>query len=607
MTPTPSPATDFERYLLERVDFERGWGLIERFTTLVRESGAPDEHEAAEYIAAQLAALGIEHEVHEPTLYLSLPRDSWVEMDGERIRAKPPSFSTSTPAPDFSGTAIYVPAERMRGTGDLFESRQGPELPDVAGKIVVTEGYAMPLTVQRFEAAGAIGQIYINPGENIHWGICTPIWGTPTADNLVTKPRTPVVAISQPDGERLRSRLSAAGDAAAGPELTLNVQLDEGWYPCKLPVATIRGTSDDFLLVHGHYDSWDVGIGDNAVGDATLLELARVFHEGREGLRRTLKVAWWPAHSTGRYGGSTWFADAFALELRKRCVAAVNIDSPGCWHATAYEEVMWMAEAAGLCHRAIRDATGSEAIGQRPLRAGDYSFNQIGLTSFFMLLSNIPAKERETLEFYPTGGCGGNIAWHTEDDVLAVAERANLERDLAVYVTALTRVLNADILPFDYRSTVEELGEALDLYAVAAGEWLDLSPALDELAGLRREMEWLYDEDIPISGNGRPPGRDQDDGERTPESLTPDRVNKILVELARILVPIGYAEGERFEHDPALPRAVIPKLAGVKTLAAVAERDPDNLPFLQTGLRRRVNQVANRLYEAAQVVRRARG
>ncbi|MFN8540799.1 MAG: M28 family peptidase [Thermomicrobiales bacterium] len=29
------------------------------------------------------------------------------------------------------------------------------------------------------------------------------------------------------------------------------------------------------LLVHGHLDSWGEGIGDNAVGDATLLELAR--------------------------------------------------------------------------------------------------------------------------------------------------------------------------------------------------------------------------------------------------------------------------------------------------------------------------------------------
>ena len=85
-----------------------------------------------------------------------------------------------------------------------------------------------------------------------------------------------------------------------------------------------------------------------------------------------------------------------------------------------------------------------------------------------------------------------------------------------------------------------------------------------------------------------------------------ERVNSVLLELAPILVPLGYAEGERFAHHPALPRAVIPKLSGIGDLAGRAAADPDDLRFLQTGLRRRVNQVANRLYEAAQVVRRAR-
>jgi hypothetical protein len=284
----------------------------------------------------------------------------------------------------------------------------------------------------------------------------------------------------------------------------------------------------------------------------------------------------------------------------------VNIDSPGCWHATAYEEVMWMAEAEALCTGAIRDAARTRAIGQRPLRAGDYSFNQIGLTSFFMLLSNIPSEEREALGFYPTGGCGGNIAWHTEDDVLAVAERVNLERDLTVYVVALSRVLNADILPFDFRQTARELGKALAEYADDAGEWLDLSPALEELEALKRELEWLYDEPLQVSGNGGPPPGHGEGEAKSPGSVPAERVNSVLLELARILVPVGYAEGERFEHDPALPRAVIPKLAGIGDLAERAAADPDNLRFLQTGLRRRVNQVANRLYEAAQVVRRAR-
>lgn len=578
------PAAPHEARLLDRVSVDHGWALIERFASLVRESGSPDEHAAAEYIAETLTSLGVEHEVYEPDLYLSLPRESWVEAEGRRMAAKPPSFAASTGSGGLEADLVYVHAERMKEMDDLFADLHRDVLPDVLGKIVLTEGYAMPLTVQRFERAGAAGQIYMNPGARIHWGICTPIWGTPTTASLPAKPRTPVVAVSQDDGEGLRALASEGG------RVTLHTRLEEGWYPCKLPVARIRGASDEFLLAHGHYDSWDVGIGDNAVGDATLLELARIFHAERDRLARSLWVAWWPAHSTGRYGGSTWFADEFALELRKRCVAAVNIDSPGCWHATAYENVMWMAEAEGLCRAAIRDAAGEEATHHRPLRAGDYSFNQIGLTSFFMLLSSIPEKEREALGFYPTGGCGGNIAWHTEDDVLGVADRENLRRDLAVYVAAIARVLNAGILPFDFRATATELEGAVEAYRDEAGPLLDLAGVHHELATLRRELDAFYT------------ALEARDGSE-PDAA---RGNAAIRELGRLLVPIGYAAGERFDHDPALPRAPIPRLAAIKGLARCAEQAPERLPFLQHELRREANKVANAFFEASLVARRAR-
>ncbi len=616
MSRRPPTSEDLLDRLLGDVSVDAGWKLIERFSTLARESGSADEAEAADYIVGELERLGIPCELHEPELYLSLPREGSVEVlrapsvatDEEprddpstaggssasawRIEGKPPSFAASTPEHGLRAEFVHVPARPMEGMSDLFTDRQGEQRADVAGRIVVTEGYAMPVAVRRFEEAGAVGQIYINPGENVHWGICTPIWGTPSEDDLARKPRTPVVAISRPDGEALLERVEAAAAAGRPLEATLRTRLEEGWHACKLPVARIPGESDEFVLAHGHYDSWDVGVGDNAVGDATLLELARTFWAHRHALRRSLWVAWWPGHSTGRYAGSTWFADRFALPLRKRCVAAVNIDSPGCWKATEYEDVMWMAEAEALCRDAIRDATGKEATGRRPLRAGDYSFDQVGVTSFFMLLSSIPAEDRDRLGYYPVGGCGGNIVWHTEADTLDVADRDNLERDLRVYVTAIARVLNAPILPFDYRATLRELGEALVEYQAKAGGALDLSPALSELERLRVELEWLY-------GELGEPGRGGDEE----VSLDAERVNGALREVARRLVPLGYVEGEPFAHDPALPRPKLPKLAGVAALAAHRASDSDRLPFLRAGLQRRANQVANALYEAAEAVR----
>lgn len=560
--------------VLGDVSFDLGWSLIERFAVLVRESGSADERAAAHFIVSRLDALDIPYDLHEPKLYLSVPRSGAVEVAGATMAGKPPSFSISTDSKGLTGEPVHVPATTVRGGSDLFKSVVEGEIPDLRGKIVVTEGLAMPVSVALFEAAGAAGQIYINPGSRVHWGICTSIWGAPTEEQLGQKPTTPVVAINRPDGDRLIEAIEAGEE-----QVTLHTELAEGWSTCSVPVARIEGESEEFVLVHGHYDSWDIGIGDNAVGDATLLELARIFHEHREGMRRSLRVAWWPAHSTGRYGGSTWYADEFGLELHRRCVAAVNIDSPGCRGATRYDEVAWMAETEDVCRSSIQSVAGIEPGRQRPLRAGDYSFNQLGISSFFMLLSNIPAEERERLGFYPVGGCGGNIAWHTEWDRIEVADRANLERDLRVYLTALSEFLNAEILPLDFRKTAAELNEALADYETKAFKKFDLSAVRKALDAVILRLDYLY----PKIEAGEVP---------------PEVANDLLLRLGRVLVPIGYSERPRFEHDPATPRVPIPRLAKLHELPELVEAESDRLPFFRTELRRQANEVAQCLTEA---------
>ncbi|WP_239685690.1 M28 family metallopeptidase [Halolamina pelagica] len=184
------------------------------------------------------------------------------------------------------------------------------------------------------------------------------------------------------------------------------------WMACPIVEARIEAgdadpEDDDFVLLHGHYDSWAVGIADNATGDAGLLELARVFDEHSDDLQRDLRVAWWPGHSTGRYAGSTWYADEFAMDLVEDCVAHVDMDSPGAKGSTEYVDMAcWMPEMHGVVSSAIEDATGAPYSENRPRRAGDYSFNNLGLSGAFTLSSNIPADVRETMRWHTVGGCG---------------------------------------------------------------------------------------------------------------------------------------------------------------------------------------------------------
>ena len=561
--------------LLADTSFDLGWSLIERFAVLVRESGSMDERLAANFITSRLEVLGVPFDLHEPDLYLSIPRSASVDLDGETLPAKAPSFAASTGPEGLGAPAVHVPAAPIAGTSELFDAtHEAGEIPDVAGRIVVTEGYPMPATVKRLEAAGASGQVYINPGVRIHWGICTPVWGAPGEAQIGEKPATPVVAINRTDGDRVIKAIEGGLET-----LTISTELDEGWYPCLLPVARIDGQEEDFVLVHGHYDSWDIGIGDNAVGDATLLELARILNHNRENLRRSVRIAWWPGHSTGRYAGSTWYADNFALDLHRHCVAAMNIDSPGCRGSTDYDEVAWMAEAGEVARSSIQSVAGVEPTRQRPLRAGDYSFNQLGVSSLFMLLSNIPAKERERRGFYPVGGCGGNIAWHTEKDRIDIADRANLERDLKVYLTAISRFLDDEIIPLDFRETAAELNEALEAYEAKALKRFDLSAVRSGLNAVSERLDALY-------------GRIED-GE-----IEPAEANDLILRLGRLLVPLGYTEEARFEHDPATPRTPIPRLAGIHELEALLEAESPRLPFVRTDLRRGANEIAQRLAEA---------
>lgn len=560
--------------LLADTSFDLGWSLIERFAVLVRESGSIDERAAAHFITSRLEVLGVPFELHEPELYLSVPRSASVDLDGTVLAAKPPSFSASTGPKGLSAEAVHVPAAPIEGASELFKAAHEGEMPDVAGKIVVTEGYPMPASVKQLEAAGAAGQIYINPGVRIHWGICTPIWGAPGEAQLAEKPTTPVVAINRPDGDRVIKAIEGGLE-----QLTISTELEEGWYSCPLPVARIDGQEEDFVLVHGHYDSWDIGIGDNAVGDATLLELARILHENREELRRSVRIAWWPGHSTGRYAGSTWYADNFALDLHRHCVAAVNIDSPGCKGATDYDEVAWMAETGEVARESIVAVADVEPTRQRPLRAGDYSFNHLGISSFYMLLSNIPQEERERRGFYPVGGCGGNIAWHTEKDRIEIADRANLERDLQVYLTAIGRFASDEVIPLDFRETVAELNEALAEYEAKAVKKFDLSAVRSGLDAVTERLEGLYTR--------------IEDGE-----IESEAANDLLLRVGRLLVPLGYTERARFEQDPATPRTPIPRLAGIHELEELIENESPRLPFVRTDLRRGANELAQRLAEA---------
>ena len=574
-----------EDALLDALSPDEPWSLVERYTSLVRESSSEDERAAFDYLADRLGALGIPHTMHMPELFLSVPVRASLVVGDRSFRAKTPAFSISTPAGGVSGECVRIEGFAAGRSADFFDFTPLSDV-DCTGKIVVVDGFGGPPPVWYFQNKGAKGAIFINPGVDIHWGICTTIWGAPDLDNYQRQPTIPVVSINRPDGEELMAQM-----AQGKVEATLHAKLKEGWFECPCLVAEIEGSVEPerFVLAHGHVDSWDIGIGDNAVGNATLLELARIFHAERDQLARSLRIAWWSGHSTGRYGASTWYADQFGLDLARDCIAQMNIDSPGCRWATEYRGVTVMSEAEGFAAQSVKDSTGAGFSGERPHQAGDYSFNNIGISSLFMLLSSMPLEKAEAMGYYSVGGCGANIAWHTENDTLEIADKDNLMRDLRVYATSLQRLLNNPLHPYDFRALTAEFKDTLDRYSAAAGDQADFGPAYEALADLDAALSDLRGRAADLAS-----GQVGDAGVRA--------YNDALLALGRELVPINFTRHGRFRNEPAVR---VPELPDLAPALDIADADGHMRRVTRTHLLRGVNRVAWSFETSANIVRAA--
>jgi hypothetical protein len=244
-----------------------------------------------------------------------------------------------------------------------------------------------------------------------------------------------------------------------------------------------------------------------------------------------------------------------------------------------------MSEAEGICQAVIRDVTGQDSSGEgHVLRAGDCSFNNLGVTTYFMLSSTMPEDLRQEKGYYAVGGCGANIAWHTEDDTMEIADRDNLQRDMKVYAAAVLRSLNAPVAPFDYRATVDELAATIETYQQAAGDAFSFAASQEALTRLRSALDGFYG---ASSGLG-------DDA----DAATLRRINAAQRAIARTLVSLGYTRDGRFRQDPARTIPTLPDLAFARD---IPEMDADERNTVVNTLLRGQNRLIWEAGQAAQI------
>lgn len=489
---------------------------LETASSIRRDQGGEGEERMVGYILEVLRGIGVPVTVHEHDAYLSYPRNaSFVGVEGSEFsaRALTHPFATSASAGECVGDVIFL-ANRDFGTAK--------------DKIALVDGMASPIDVLHAGAAGVKALVFANPDWYLHNTIVSTIWGgAPVPGEKHRLPTIPVLTIGRDDGDAVKALLQE------GPvRAEVRAEVDTAWHRVKLPEITIPGRSGDrdFVLVGGHYCSWEYGATDNSTGIAALLELARALWQNRSNLDRDVRIAWWPGHSQGRYAGSTWYADSRFTDLERHCLVYHNIDSPGVRGASEYVLRHTTAEIESFGRSIVEAFTHQRQPDvHRPSRAADQSFLANGVPSC-SIYSFLPKDHPDRKPW--TGGCAGAWWWHTEHDTLDKADLDVLLADTKVSAAFVVSLANTDKYPYEAAAMARELTGFLSSVAPDVGQRLGMTELVDaarELSDTAIAFDaWARDEAAP----------------RT-------RVNQALRHVTRDLNQLIYAASNRFTHDAA--------------------------------------------------------
>lgn len=555
-----------ESELRDRVDPAELERHVDAFVGLDRVSGTDDEWEASEYVVETLREYGCEAELLEFEGYISVPEDARVDVTAPTRRrfdeAITASFGASTPPSGVSGELVRL--------DEVTEETVAAA--DLAGKVAFTTGLPTPEPIRLLDEAGARAVVYESVNaDHLHEMIVTPVWGTPGLDDADEIPELPVAQVTQSAGEWLRERCEEGPVEAT---VTTEVTTELTTLPC--PVGRVDGTeSDRYLVVGNHVDSWYEGITDNATAMAATLELARLFAEDPPA--RGLVFGFWPAHSTGRYAGSAWWADREWLDLRENGVAYYHLDlnglrgADGLWHqemAELADEHVDVLETAG--DLPLLEGGESGFLGaDRPGRNSDQSFWGAGLTSLLSGARLEPGDEG--------GPVGGGWWWHTPADTRDKVDLDVLAEETRIAATLAARICGSATLPHDFRATVADTREQVaEVEAESDREFDAVHEELDRLDAALDEAYAVVDAVDDLDS----------DAERAAEDLQ--------VALGNELIPALYMSRRDYDQEPALPHQPLPDLR--RAASTGGNRQTER--FAETTLTREVNRLCHRLRRA---------
>lgn len=544
-----------------------------------RLAGSENGGRMAKYSLGALKSAGAEVAIHELPGLVSFPEQTELHVLSPQpmvFAASTLGHSTETAGEGVTGEIIDVGS----GAASAFEGQ------DARGRITLSELSYHPARheKQRISALmGASGCVMMNWGgpDNtaLPFGSVKPAWGNPTPETFRTEMATlPCIGIARTDGLRLREMIQA------GPvQVRFKTVVENGWRPIQITVGEVKAEhGDDFVVIGGHQDSWPgPQATDNAAGNACLIELARVFAQHRDKLRRGLVIGLWTAHETGTMIGSTWYVDRNWDRLRRHAVAYLQIDQPSCagttgWGAGSNIELRRF-------HQSVeKSLLGDRTIGwKRAAKSGDSSFFGLGVPMLNAQGTFTEAELKATAL--------ANLGWwhHSIENTIDKLDWDYMRLHLQVYAAYLWELCTARILPFEFVSVADDFIARLEALA-PAGASIGLAGALEGARRLREAASRL--EAAAEHWRAR-----YDAGETA--DAPADLLNECLKRLSRTLIPLASTAKGKYGQDSygyTPQTTMIPSLFDVPALARLAE-DSEERWMLETQLVRDRNRVVDGL------------
>jgi len=483
---------------------------------------------------------------------------------------------------------------------------------------------------------GSVMDMPIHPGDPL-----TPGWGAEKGGRKLDRSESktllkiPVLPISYGDAlpllknlkgpvapEAWRGALPITYHVGPGPsKVHLKLAFDWQNRPLYNVIVRIDGSAfPDQWIVHGnHHDAWVNGASDPTSGNVALMETARGFAELlKTGWKpkRTIILASWDGEEWGLLGSTEW-AEKHKDELATKAVVYVNSDSTG----KGWLSMSGSHSLQAFINEVARDVQDPRGSGKSVLEAkrarqieqartdkekadirakADLPIEALGSGSDYTVFIDHLNIASLDLGFGGDGGGGiyhsiyDTFYWYTHFSDGDFTHSAALSRTIG---TALMRLADADVLPFEFRGTATTIGQYVDELEKmpTKGMKLDFAPLRSAIAKLSSSAD-KYEKALA----------------RMPK--TSSAPASALAELNKVL----YSTERAFRHEAGLPRrdwfkhlAYAPGFYtgyGVKTLPGIREGIEQNqidearsfIPIVAAA----INTIAGEVDKAAGMVRK---